>query len=48
MITLAAMVFEDDERDGAFCIYDARDRAENLKVKYQEFWHKALKLAQAT
>ena len=45
MITLAAMAFEEDKRAAAFCIYDARDRAEDVKVKYGEFWHKALKQA---
>ena len=45
VITLAAMAFEEDKNAAAFCIYDARDRAEALKAKYGELWHKALKQA---
>ena len=43
VITLAAMAFEEDKNAAAFCIYDARDRAEAVKAKYGELWHKALK-----
>jgi hypothetical protein len=46
MITLAAMVFEDDRNAAAFCVYEARDSAEGLKTKYREVWHKALKREQ--